>query len=82
MENETQSERERGEQEGARRRETEKLNDSRRERAIRKDNRKDGKNIEIAKARGEDGRDGQESLVEQGRKEKDRKMAGNTGKTP
>lgn len=81
MENETQSERERGEQEGARRRETEKLND-RRERAIRKDNRQEGKNIEIAKARGEDGRDGQESLVEQGRKEKDGKMAGNTGKTP
>lgn len=82
MENETQSERERGEREGARRRETEKLNDSRRERAIRKDNRKEGKNIEIGRARGEDGRDGQESLAEQGRKEKDGKMAVTTGKTP
>lgn len=36
MENETQSERERGEREGAKRREREKLSDSRRERAIRK----------------------------------------------
>jgi len=60
----------------------EKLNDSRRERAIRKDNRKEGKNIKIARARSEDGRDGQELLLAHGRKEKDTQMAGNTGKTP
>lgn len=48
MENETQSERERGEREGAKRREREKLSDSRRERAIRKDNGKEGKNVKIA----------------------------------
>lgn len=48
MENETQSERERGEREGVKRREREKLSDSRRERAIRKDNGKEGKNVKIA----------------------------------
>lgn len=46
-----------------RRREREKLNDSRRERAVRKDNRKEGKNVKMARGRSEDGRDGQELLL-------------------
>lgn len=46
-----------------RRREREKLNDSRRERAVRKDNRKEGKNVQMARGRSKDGRDWQELLL-------------------
>lgn len=58
------------------------MNDSRRERAIRKDNRKEGKNVKIAKRRSEDSRDRQELLLEQGRKEKDGKTAETLGRHP
>ena len=58
------------------------MNDSRRERAIRKDNRKEGKNVKIARGRSEDGRDGQELLLEQGRKAKDGKTAETLGRRP
>lgn len=58
------------------------MNDSRRERAIRKDNRKEGKNVKVARGRSQDGRDGQELLLQQGKKEKDGKAAETLGRRP